>query len=125
MFYDIDILNRRGGKFGVIWLAANQKLKLTGKGSKNDLRLVLKVDVGKIWYTLFNAFLIAATKLFSWAIEAKTSGATLSFIQKEHCFKIKVHVSRSTFRPCSATEPSSFIIAKLNTMLVGYKLITC
>ena len=40
MFYDIDILNRRGGKFGVIWLAANGKLRLKGKGSRNDLRLV-------------------------------------------------------------------------------------
>ncbi|EFX86573.1 REC8-like protein copy B [Daphnia pulex] len=45
MFYDIDILNRRGGKFGMIWLAANKKLRLKGKGSKNDLRLLLQVRV--------------------------------------------------------------------------------
>ena len=40
MFYDVDILNRRVGKFGVIWLAANGKLRLKGKGSRNDFRLV-------------------------------------------------------------------------------------
>ncbi|EFX72483.1 hypothetical protein DAPPUDRAFT_308284 [Daphnia pulex] len=48
MFYDIDILNRRGGKFGIIWLAANKKLRLKGKGSKNDLRLLLQVRVDRI-----------------------------------------------------------------------------
>lgn len=49
MFYDVDILNRRGGKFGVIWLAANGKLRLKGKGSRNDLRLVLSVNVDRMW----------------------------------------------------------------------------
>jgi hypothetical protein len=49
MFYDVDILNRRRGKFGVIWLAANGKLRLKGKGSKNDLRLVLEVRIDRIW----------------------------------------------------------------------------
>ncbi|XP_046451764.1 uncharacterized protein LOC124199848 isoform X2 [Daphnia pulex] len=48
MFYDTDILNRRGGKFGIIWLAANKKLRLKGKGSKNDLRLLLQVRVDRI-----------------------------------------------------------------------------
>jgi hypothetical protein len=49
MFYDVDILNRRRGKFGIIWLAANAKLRLKGKGSRNDLRLVLSVNVDRMW----------------------------------------------------------------------------
>ncbi|KAK4002639.1 hypothetical protein OUZ56_004451 [Daphnia magna] len=48
MFYNLDILNRRGGKFGVIWLVANQKLRVKGNGSKRDLRLVLDVHVDRI-----------------------------------------------------------------------------
>nr|CAH0098038.1 unnamed protein product [Daphnia galeata] len=52
MFYDVDILNRRGGKFGVIWLAANGKLRLKGKGSRNDLRLVEGVRVDRICHEI-------------------------------------------------------------------------
>ncbi|XP_057381822.1 uncharacterized protein LOC130704418 [Daphnia carinata] len=48
MFYNLDILSRRGGKFGVIWLVANQKLRVKGAGSKKDLRLVLEVQVDRI-----------------------------------------------------------------------------
>ncbi|KAI9562104.1 hypothetical protein GHT06_013069 [Daphnia sinensis] len=48
MFYDVDLLSRRGGKFCVIWLVANQKLRLKGIGSKKDLRLVLEVRIDRI-----------------------------------------------------------------------------
>ena len=45
MFYDIDILTRRG-KFGVVWLMAHRKLNIGSKGSNNkDLLQVLSVNV--------------------------------------------------------------------------------
>lgn len=49
MFYDLEILKRRGGKFGVIWLVANQKMKLKGKGCKKDLHIILQVKIDRIW----------------------------------------------------------------------------
>lgn len=45
MFFDLDILNRRGGKFGVIWLAAHNKLSSRGK----DLTLLMNVNVARTW----------------------------------------------------------------------------
>jgi meiotic recombination protein REC8, animal type len=46
MFYDVDILNPRGGKFGIIWLAAHKKLRLK---SRTDFQLMLKVNIAQTW----------------------------------------------------------------------------
>ena len=71
MFYDVDILNRRGGKFGVIWMVANGKIKITKKGAitRKDLRLILSVDVGRIWYLKINVFcLFNFSSIFSFHV---------------------------------------------------------
>lgn len=50
MFYDLDILSRRGGKFAIIWLAANRKLRLKGKSyTRKDLGLLLSVKIDRMW----------------------------------------------------------------------------
>ena len=71
MFYDVDILNRRGGKFGVIWMVANGKIKITKKGAitRKDLRLILSVDVGRIWYLMIIVFsLFNFSSIFSFHV---------------------------------------------------------
>ena len=47
MFYDVDILTRRGGKFGIVWLAAHKKLRL--RKGRNDLQMLLRVNVATVW----------------------------------------------------------------------------
>lgn len=50
MFYDIDVLNRRGGKFGLIWLVAHEKLKLDkGRCDRKDITKVLKLNISQTW----------------------------------------------------------------------------
>lgn len=45
MFYHLDMLKLRNGRFSVIWLAANGKLKWVGRGTAKDRRLLLSVKV--------------------------------------------------------------------------------
>ena len=50
MFYDVDILRRRGGKFGLIWLVAHEKLKLEkGRCDRKDIGKILNVNISQAW----------------------------------------------------------------------------
>lgn len=47
-FFSIfSIFQRRGGKFCIIWLAAHEQLKLQGRGSRNDLRQALTLNMNR------------------------------------------------------------------------------
>ena len=48
MFFDYSLLNRRNGKFSLIWLVVNDRLEYRRRTDKN-FREVMAVDVPKTW----------------------------------------------------------------------------
>ena len=53
MFYSKDILSRKNGKLGIIWLAGTTSEDSSGRVGKVTKKEVMNVDIEAAWYVNF------------------------------------------------------------------------